>query len=294
MIRLRYIPVLALAAVLPLTACATNTEGLVDNTDTPEVSADQALVDSVPAEIRDRGSLQVATNAGVPPTEYKNSDGEFEGFSIDFVNAIGEKLDLKIEFVDSVFPNIIPGIIGGKYDMGAASFTDTKEREKTVDFVTYMEAGSQWVAKADSDLDPADACGRPIAVLAGGFQASDVLPPASKACTDAGKPAIEVLEYDTQDAVLNAVTLGRADGLVNDSTACAYVVQQSKGELKIISEIEGVYPFGFVLAKENKLTPVIQATVEALMADGTYQEILEKWNLQDGATTESKINDARF
>ena len=39
------------------------------------------------------------------------------------------------------FDSIIPKLTAGNYDLGMSSFTDTKVREKTVDFVTYFIAG---------------------------------------------------------------------------------------------------------------------------------------------------------
>ena len=47
------------------------------------------------------------------------------------------------------FDSIIPGLSAGKYNLGMSSFTDTKEREQTVDFVTYAQAGESFFVKAD-------------------------------------------------------------------------------------------------------------------------------------------------
>ena len=61
---------------------------------------------------------------------------------VDLGHAIGDLLGLKFNFVNSTFDTIIPGLESGKYDIGMSSFTDTKEREATVDFVTYYSAGT--------------------------------------------------------------------------------------------------------------------------------------------------------
>ena len=53
-------------------------------------------------------------------------------------------MGLKVKVVNATFDSIIPGLAAGKYDMGASSFTDTKEREKTVDFVDYFTAGKSF------------------------------------------------------------------------------------------------------------------------------------------------------
>ena len=45
-------------------------------------------------------------------------------------------LGLKAQYTEAAFDKIIPAIQAGTYNVGMSSFTDNKEREKTVDFVT--------------------------------------------------------------------------------------------------------------------------------------------------------------
>ena len=44
--------------------------------------------------------------------------------------------------MNATFDTIIPGLQSGKYDVGMSSFTDTKAREKQVNFVDYFSAGT--------------------------------------------------------------------------------------------------------------------------------------------------------
>ena len=71
-----------------------------------------------------------------------------------------------------------------------SSFTDTLEREKQVDFVNYYTAGIQWAAPKGKTVDPDNACGLKVAVQATTYEDTHEVPAKSKACTDAGKPAI--------------------------------------------------------------------------------------------------------
>ena len=76
-------------------------------------------------------------------------------------------LGLKVNVVNATFATIIPGLASGKYDLGISSFTDTKEREKTVDFVTYFVAGTSFYVKSDGGPNVrslADLCGHTVAV----------------------------------------------------------------------------------------------------------------------------------
>ena len=72
-----------------------------------------------------------------------------------------------------------------------SSFTDTKEREKTVDFVTYFSAGTSFYVKAQGGptiTSLADLCGKTVAVEKGTTQADDATAQNAK-CKTAGKPA---------------------------------------------------------------------------------------------------------
>ena len=113
-----------------------------------------------------------------------------------------------------------------------SSFTDTKEREESVDFVTYFSAGILWAQRPGAPVDPNNACGKKVAVQATTTEETDELPAKSKACTDAGKPPIEIIPFDGQDAATNAVVLGQADAMSADSPVTAYAIKQTNGKLE--------------------------------------------------------------
>ncbi len=82
-------------------------------------------------------------------------------------------------------------------------------------------------------IDPNNACGKKVAVQATTTEETDELPAKSKACTDAGKPAIDILKFDSQDAATNAVVLGQADAMSADSPPVTlYAIKQSNGKLE--------------------------------------------------------------
>ena len=76
-------------------------------------------------------------------------------------------------------------------------------------------------------------------------QETDELPAKSKACTDAGKPPIEILKFDGQDEATNAVVLGQADAMSADSPVTAYAIKQSNGKLEAAGEIFDSAPYGW-------------------------------------------------
>ncbi|MDQ6936907.1 MAG: ABC transporter substrate-binding protein [Actinomycetota bacterium] len=282
------------AGAMALTGCAKNSEGGTSPTKSIAVSQAQNLKTLVPSTLVTAGTLTVGIDPTYAPNEFKDPKGKIVGFDVDLINAVATKLGLKTKFIESRFDNIIPGIAGAtpKYDIGVSSFSDNKEREKSVDFVTYFKAGSQWAAPASKNVDPNNACGLRVAVQTATVQANVDAPARSKACTSAGKKAISIQKYDKQDDATTAVALGKADALIADSPVTAYGVKQSGGKLHLVGKIYDAAPYGYPMKKGGQLPKAIEAAVQSLMDDGTYKKICENWGNTSGQITQAKINGA--
>ena len=114
-----------------------------------------------------------------------------------------------------------------------SSFTDTKEREKTVDFVTYLIAGTEFYVKVNGGPTintAADLCGHTVAVEKGTTQA-DVATAQTKKCKAGNKPALKTLLFPDQNGANLALSSGRADVGMADSPVADYFV--TKGQFKI-------------------------------------------------------------
>ncbi|MBX0301347.1 ABC transporter substrate-binding protein [Cryobacterium sp. 1639] len=291
--RARYVlPALAAAAALMLTGCVDNstpaTGGASDSG--PTIETDDAAAALVPADVADTGTLVIGTDPTYAPNEFKNEAGDPIGWGIELASGVAAKLGLEPEFQVAKFDNIIPSVTGGKADMGSSSFTDTVERQQQVDFVNYYTAGIQWASAAGTDVDPNDACGLKVAVQATTYEDTDEVPAKSDACVAAGKPAIDKLKFDTQDAATNAVVLGQADALSADSPVTLYAISQTDGKLQLAGETFDVAPYGMVLAKGSELTVAVQAALQSMVDDGSYGEILDAWGVADGGIDEITIN----
>ena len=289
-------------SALVLTACTSNTE-----TSTPPAgwrrlssggssSAAVAKVDSiaalVPDKIKSSGKLIVGTNVPYAPNEFKDSSGKIVGFDVDLMDAVATVLGLKAQYTEAAFDKIIPAIQAGTYNAGMSSFTDNKEREKTVDFVTYFSAGIQWAAPAGKTVDPNNACGLKVAVQSTTVEDTDEVPAKSKACTSAGKPAINKLKFDRQDDATNALVLGKVDAMSADSPVTAYAVKQSGGKIQLAGEIFDSAPYGWPVAKGSPLGQALQKAAQSLIDSGAYLDITKKWGVEAGAIKSAQINGA--
>ena len=292
------LPVMVVAATLLLAGCVNNTGGDSsggggDSSANPYgVTKDAALAKTLPDAIAKAGKLTVGIDATYAPNEYKDSNGQPIGWDVDLANAIATKLGVKTNYTISKFDNIIPSVTGGRYDLGVSSFTDTTEREKQVDFVNYYNAGVLWASAKGKTVDPDNACGLKVAVEAGTYEDTDEVPAKSKACTDAGKPAIQVLKFDGQDQATNALVLGQVDAMSADSPITEYAISKQSDKIQAAGTTFDVAPYGIAVDKGSKLTDVIKNALQALIDDGSYTKILTKWGVQDGAVDTADVNAA--
>jgi polar amino acid transport system substrate-binding protein len=213
----------------------------------------------------------------------------------DLSKALGGVMGLKVNVVNATFDSIIPGLAAGKFDMGASSFTDTKAREKTVDFVDYANVGESFYTKAQggtSISSIADICGKTVSVEKGTTEQSDAQAQSGK-CTKAGKPAVTVLVFPDQNGANLAVSSGRAQLGFADTPVASYQVKQSGGQFKLIGTAYAPAPYGLAMPK-NGLDQAVLAAMKALVSNGTYSSIFSKWGLQgvEIPASQLKINGA--
>ncbi|MEP7020670.1 MAG: ABC transporter substrate-binding protein [Pseudonocardiales bacterium] len=283
---------LAAAGALVLAGCASNKEktgptGTVKNT----VSQDTSLDSLVPAKIKTAKKLIVGVNVPYSPNEYLQG-GKVVGFDVDLMDATAKVLGLTTDYRQADFSKIVPAVSTGTYDIGMSSFTDNKEREKSVDFVTYFSAGILWGAPKGKTVDPTNACGLTVAVQSTTTEETDELPAKNKACKTAGKKAIKVLSYENQDDAVNAVVLGKAAAFSADSPVTAYAIKQSAGKLEQAGDIMEAAPYGWPIAKGSTLVQAMQKALQSLIDNGTYTQICEKWGVQAGAIKTAAVNGA--
>ncbi len=258
-------------------------------------AADAKVAAEVPAAIKSKGKLVVATDASYAPNEFFGSDGKtIQGMDADLADALAGVMGLKADVKNGSFDAIIPGLASKKYDLGMSSFTDTKEREKTVDFVTYFSAGTSFYVKAQGGPtinSLSDLCGHKVAAEKGTTQAVGATAQGKK-CTAAGKPGVNVSVFPDQNGANLALSSGRSDVGMADSPVAAYQVKQSNGQFKLSGKSYGTAPYGIAIPKGSGLDKPVLDALKALMANGRYKAILAKWGISAGAISDPKINGA--
>lgn len=276
----------------PSTTGAKSTTTTLPSTKIPEQAKLASVASLVPASVSSTGQVTFAMDASYPPDEFvETGSSTIVGMDADLATAIAQTMGLKPVLQNVTFDAIIPGLQANKYNVGISSFTDTLARQKVVDFVNYYNAGEQfYVASATpaSFHDLSSLCGHTVAVESGTVEETDAHT-ASADCTKAGHKAVSVLSFSTQNEANLAVSSGRAEVGFADSPVAAWIVQQSGGTFKLSGQPFNEAPYGIALPKGTGMTPAVQAAVKALVSNGTYTDILKKWNMLSGAVSLSGV-----
>lgn len=293
----------ALTCALALTACAANPPESQGGAQTSggrqtSITEDPALHAMLPAKNRSSGTLVSVNGGSFPPYEIAGSDtSSLTGASADLADALGRLLGVKIQNVTADgLPSELTGIKAGRYDLALGPVGDFKDRQGANDFVDWVK---EFVVFAVPKGNPAGidslatACGRRIAVQAGG-SAESVIRSQSRTCVKDGKKAIAVQSYKDQPSSILAVRSGRADAFFSSESPLTYFVSQSKGQLELsgTKSANGFHDLyqGAVVAKGSPLRGVLVKALQKLVDDGTYGSIMKKWNLTRNELTTPGIN----
>ncbi|MGB3766507.1 MAG: basic amino acid ABC transporter substrate-binding protein [Phormidesmis sp.] len=218
----------------------------------------------------DADTWTVGTEPGFPPFESMNN-GEFEGFDIDLMNAIGEKAGKTIEFSSLPFDSLIAALQGGSIDAAISGMTITPERQEAVDFSDpYFEAGLA-IAVAESNTDVKtidDLKGKRIAVQLGTTGAS----------TADSVEGAQVTTFESAPLALTELSNGNVDAVINDAPATKEAVDGGNiPGVKIVGEVLTDESYGIALPKGSDNLAAVNSAIAELKADGTYDTIYQKW-----------------
>ena len=260
----------------------------------PHVSLDRALHDRLPESVRTAGVLRVGTDASYAPMSFFAPDGRtIVGIEPDLAVQLGAVLGVKLVFENGDFTDLLPRVKDGDLDLAISAMTDTPERERTVDFVNYFNAGTSIVVQRGNPnavTDLKDLCGKVVAVEDGTTQV-DLVKRSQANC--AGVP-IKVRTFPTNSDALVQLRTGRAVAVLNDFPPASYLVSdaRTKAHYQLASTAQyepGLY--GIAVAKDQQgLRDAVQGALEQLLASGVYAQVLQTWNVSSGAVHEVAVN----
>jgi polar amino acid transport system substrate-binding protein len=247
-------------------------------------AVDEAARALLPDDVKQKGTLVVAMPLDFEPFNYLDDKNEQTGLDVDMIRAIGDKLGLKVDIQRIGFASMIPSVSGGRVDVAMSAMGILPTRLPLVSFVRYGHFSNGLVVRKGNptNIRNDDACGHTIAVEKG-TQPLLVWQKKSDECVAASKAKIELLVFDGKGPQVLAVESGRAEAAGVGFATAIVAAKHSNGRLDAApgGPVPGAtVECGIAFNKQNvKLGQAIEAALNALVKDGTYDKVWEKWSL---------------
>ncbi len=248
----------------------------------------------------EKGTLKFAVEAAYAPFIFVQ-DNEIVGYEIDIAYRFCKEYGYGLELLDMDFGAIIPSVLSGKCDFGAAGMTVTEERAESVNFTESDYEGGAVIAVRASDMKssaPAAAAteaapsqrdysefnGKTIGILTGS---------SCEPVTLEKFPDSEYLYFDTTSDLVEALKNKKIDGFVNDEPT-AKMIHAEMNDVSYLEKplVEDNYAFGFNKESSAKFLSSFNEFLAKVSADGTMDAMKEKWFGSDEAA--KKLDDVKF
>jgi polar amino acid transport system substrate-binding protein len=276
--------------------------------DTP--TAAEGLTDlgrRLPQRIRTAREIRVGSDVSYAPVEFYDAfapdvldrpvgepEPQVRGIDPDLATELGRKLGVRFTFVNTAFDELIPSLQADKFDVIISSMTVTAERARQISFLEYFRAGTSiLVARGNPERirSMADLCGQTVTLQAGTIH-EELVDAQQARC---GARRIDARPLDSGTQVVLEVKFGRADAALADFPVAAYNAKVSgQGhDFQVVGDQIDPGPYGIGLRKDDaELQSVLQEALRAIIADGSYDRVLTKWNVTDGALKTAEMTGA--
>jgi polar amino acid transport system substrate-binding protein len=296
----RFLTMLVVFAIA-LAACTTTAPPTA--TVEPTATTGPTPVATIPADLLVRkGYLTICTDFPYPPQEYYDENGNPQGVDVELSYEIGNRLGLQVQFVNSVFDTIIAAVTGGKCDIAVSAQFITEARSKQVSMIPYFIAGQSFVGlkgNPSNITSSMDFCGQSVAAESGTSEAEWLQGVGdyegvglTQLCIADGKEAPTVVITQKDSDALQQLQSGKVIAYSTDTPVAHYYIDQNPDLFEIVGEKVDATPEGISVpcnqedCTDAPLTEVGQAikvALDSMIQDGSYLELLTKWNVQDCA-----------
>ena len=223
----------------------------------------------------DSSTIKVATDASYAPMESMDKD-KIVGFDIDFLDAVMKEAGLKYKLTNTGWDTMLASVKQGTdYKMGISSVSITEERGLTYDYsIPYFESTNMIMVKEGSEIKSAlDLKDKKVAVqnaTTADTLMSDIMGATNK----------NLSKYDNNVLALMELDKGGVDAVVADvAIVREYMKNNPTKKFDGILDTAnfGAEYYGILLPKGSDLKAKLDPAIKAVIENGTYATVYEKW-----------------
>jgi polar amino acid transport system substrate-binding protein len=249
----------------------------------------------LPESIKQAGVLRLTVNSTYAPMEYRDpATNELVGLDIDLANEIAKRLGVKIVWSETPFAELIPSLQTRRADFIISGISDRSSRRETADFVDYLTTGPQiFVLTENAAKSAIDLCGKRLGTTRSTSFPIEIEKWSRQNCEAGSRPAVQYVPGENSIDVRNQLKQGRIDAAVQGSETLPYAQQQEAGKYRVVGEPISTGYQGIMFRKDDAaLREVVTQHLAAMIADGSYKAILDKYGLSASAVPRPMMNAA--
>lgn len=225
--------------------------------------------------IKSSGVIRIGTEGTYAPFTYHDEAGNLVGFDVEIGKAVADKLGVEAEFIEGKWDGLIAGLDVNRYDAVINQVGITEARKQKYNFSDpYIASKAVLIVREDNeDINGFDD-------LDGKKASQSLTSNFGRLAEDAGA---ELVGTDGFDQSIQLVLTRRADATINDSLSYLdFKKQQPNAPVKVVAEKADADHSGILVRKgDPELVEALNAALAEIKADGTYQEISDKYFGQD-------------
>jgi polar amino acid transport system substrate-binding protein len=239
-----------------------------------------SVISPLQSAAQDRTPMRVAVEGAFPPFNYLDVNSKLQGFDIDIANALCEVGKFECEFIIEKWDDMIPNLVGGKYDAIISSMSMSLERRQKVAFTEkYYNSPSVFIVRKGSsisDVSPAALSNKNLGVTSSTVQesfANHLYPEMKKTIFRSSPELYKGLADGSVDVILED-KLAIYDWMANTKagSCCKF---QGPDLLDVTHFGEGA---GIALRLDDKERQTrLNEALKSIKADGTYDMINAKY-----------------
>ncbi|MGP5260052.1 transporter substrate-binding domain-containing protein [Brachybacterium paraconglomeratum] len=272
----------------------------IDTSGTQELiraEADEQVAALLPAEIAESGVLRVGINgtSSAPLSFLADDNQTYIGSEIDVARIVADKLGLEFELKLTTWENWPLKLEAGEFDAVHANIGINAERLQKFDFASYRAAYMSFLVKkgAEGWLEDADSLSGKIIAVGAATNQERILTDWNAELEKAGKAPAALKNYSTEADTLLALGSGRVDGYIAPFASLSFIASR-RDDVELQGRVNAGWPDETLVAGTfpagSGLAEPYAAALNALIADGTYAQVLERWQLTEEALTESRVH----
>lgn len=230
------------------------------------------------------GKITAGSDMTFFPYEYMENNKP-AGFDIEFLAGLAKTMGREAVNIDTRFPNLIPGLQGGRFDITNSSMYITAERLKVIDMVPYLKSGEAILALKGSDYQPKtpeEFCGHKIGSMGATSWLAQLQKLSTDYCVKKGLKPIALSEYTTDPQTTQALLSRAVEAQITDAAVARGVIDKL-GDRVVISSENLIYPVlnGFGVKKGNsEVKTALEEGLKKYSATPEYAALLKKYNFQ--------------